>query len=40
VLRLSGGATAVFFPVDAHMGALAVQAPTLVRKVVVKVPVT
>jgi YhcH/YjgK/YiaL family protein len=39
-LRLSDGATAVFFPVDAHMGALAVAAPNLVRKVVVKVPVT
>jgi YhcH/YjgK/YiaL family protein len=40
VLRLSGGATAVFFPVDAHLGGLAVQAPLLVRKVVVKVPVS
>jgi YhcH/YjgK/YiaL family protein len=39
-LRLSGGATAVFFPVDAHLGGLAVQAPVLVRKVVVKVPVS
>jgi biofilm protein TabA len=39
-LRLSGGATAVFFPVDAHLGGLVVQAPTLVRKVVVKVPVS
>jgi biofilm protein TabA len=39
-LRLSGGATAVFFPVDAHLGGLLVQAPALVRKVVVKVPVT
>ena len=37
-LRLSGGGTAVFFPVDAHLGGLAVQAPVLVRKVVVKVP--
>jgi YhcH/YjgK/YiaL family protein len=39
-LRLSGGATAVFFPVDAHLGGLVVQAPALVRKVVVKVPVS
>ncbi len=38
VLRLSGGGTAVFFPVDAHLGGLVVQAPALVRKVVVKVP--
>jgi biofilm protein TabA len=37
-LRLSGGATAVFFPVDAHLGGLLVQVPALVRKVVVKVP--
>jgi len=40
VLRLSDGATAVFFPVDAHLGGLAVLAPVLVRKVVVKVPVS
>jgi YhcH/YjgK/YiaL family protein len=40
VLRLSGGATAVFFPADAHLGGLVVQAPALVRKVVVKVPVS
>ncbi len=39
VLRLSGGGTCVFFPVDGHMGALVVGAPALVRKVVVKVPV-
>ncbi len=40
VLRLSGGATAVLFPLDAHLGGLVVQAPALVRKVVVKVPVS
>jgi biofilm protein TabA len=39
VLRLAAGDVAVYFPVDAHMGAIAAVAPTLVRKVVVKVPV-
>jgi YhcH/YjgK/YiaL family protein len=40
-LRLSGlGATAVFFPPDGHMGGLAITAPALVRKIVIKVPVT
>jgi YhcH/YjgK/YiaL family protein len=39
-LRLSGlGATAVFFPPDGHMGGLAIAAPALVRKIVIKVPV-
>lgn len=39
-LRLSGlGATAVFFPPDGHMGGLAITAPALVRKIVIKVPV-
>jgi biofilm protein TabA len=41
VLRLDGpGATAVFFPADAHLGSVMTgNVPTLVRKVVVKVPV-
>jgi len=30
----------VLFPLDAHLGGLLVQAPALVRKVVVKVPVS
>jgi biofilm protein TabA len=38
-LRLSPGGVAIYFPTDAHMGGLAVAEPTLVRKVVVKVPV-
>jgi YhcH/YjgK/YiaL family protein len=39
-LRLSGlGATAIFYPNDAHMGGLAIGAPVAVRKIVVKVPV-
>jgi biofilm protein TabA len=38
-LRLGAGDVAVYFPTDAHMGALAIAAPVLVRKVVVKVPV-
>jgi biofilm protein TabA len=38
-LRLGAGDVAVYFPVDAHMGGIAVAAPALVRKVVVKVPV-
>jgi YhcH/YjgK/YiaL family protein len=39
-LRLSGhGATAIFYPRDGHMGGLAIGAPTLVRKIVIKVPV-
>ncbi len=39
VLRLGPSDVAVYFPVDAHMGGLAVAAPVLVRKVVIKVPV-
>lgn len=39
VLRAHAGAVAVFFPVDAHKPSLAVNAPALVRKTVVKVPV-
>lgn len=39
VLRFGPGDIAIYFPPDAHMGGLAVAAPMLVRKVVVKVPV-
>jgi biofilm protein TabA len=39
VLRLGAGEAAVFFPVDGHMPSVAVQAPGLVRKTVIKVPV-
>jgi YhcH/YjgK/YiaL family protein len=39
VLRVTAGDAAVFWPEDAHMPALAVTAPGLVRKTVVKVPV-
>lgn len=39
VLRVKAGEAAVFFPVDAHKPSLAVGAPALVRKTVVKVPV-
>jgi YhcH/YjgK/YiaL family protein len=38
-LRLPAGAVAVFFPADGHRGGIALHAPALVRKVVVKVPV-
>jgi len=36
--RLVPGAVAVLFQADAHRGAIAIAAPTLVRKVVVKIP--
>lgn len=39
VLRLGVGDVAIYFPPDAHMGSLAIAASTLVRKIVVKVPV-
>lgn len=39
VLRLDAGEAAVLFPVDGHMPGLAVAAPAVVRKIVVKVPV-
>ena len=39
VLRLRAGEVAVFFPADGHMPSLAVSAPSLVYKTVVKVPV-
>ncbi len=37
-LRLAAGGIAVYFPADGHRGGIAVGAPVLVRKVVVKVP--
>jgi YhcH/YjgK/YiaL family protein len=39
VLRVRAGDAAIYFPEDAHMGALQVSGPQLVRKVVIKVPV-
>ena len=39
LLKISGGAGAVFFPDDAHRPSMAIEAPVLVRKSVVKVPV-
>jgi len=39
VLRLRAGDAAIYFPEDAHMGALQVAGPQLVRKAVIKVPV-
>jgi biofilm protein TabA len=39
VVRLGPGDVAIYFQVDAHLGGIAIAAPTLVRKVVVKVPV-
>jgi YhcH/YjgK/YiaL family protein len=39
VLRLAAGDAAVLFPVDGHMPTVAIKAPALVRKIVVKVPV-
>lgn len=39
VLRFGPGMVGIYFPSDAHMGSLAMGAPELVRKVVVKVPV-
>ncbi|HEY0969078.1 MAG TPA: YhcH/YjgK/YiaL family protein [Opitutaceae bacterium] len=38
-LRVGPGEVAVFFPADAHMPSLAIAAPALVYKTVVKVPV-
>jgi YhcH/YjgK/YiaL family protein len=38
-LRLSAGEATVLFPVDGHMPTIAIKAPALVRKIVVKVPV-
>jgi len=40
ILRARAGDVAVFFPVDAHQPSLADGAPSLVRKTVVKVPVS
>lgn len=39
VLRLGAGEATVLFPVDGHMPTVAIKAPTLIRKIVVKVPV-
>lgn len=39
MLRLDESNIAVFFPADAHLGGIAADAPVLIRKVVVKVPV-
>lgn len=39
VLRMGVGDVAIYFPPDAHLGGIAIGAPALVRKVVVKVPV-
>ena len=39
VLHLRAGEAAVFFPADGHMPSVAAGAPSLVHKVVVKVPV-
>jgi biofilm protein TabA len=38
-VRLGAGEASVLFPVDGHMPAVAIGAPSLVRKIVVKVPV-
>jgi YhcH/YjgK/YiaL family protein len=39
LLRFGAGEAAVFYPADAHLPGLAIGAPALVRKVVLKVPV-
>lgn len=39
VLRLGVGDVAIYFPPDAHLGGIVIEAPVVVRKVVVKVPV-
>jgi biofilm protein TabA len=39
VWRVEEGEVAVFFPADAHMPSLALEAPAIVFKTVVKVPV-
>ena len=39
LLRIGAGEAAVFYPADGHLGGLAIGAPALVRKVVLKVPV-
>lgn len=38
-LRFVAGEAAVYFPADGHMPGLAIDEPTLVRKIVLKVPV-
>ena len=39
VTRFEAGDVGIYFPTDAHRGGIVVGTPTLVRKVVVKVPV-
>jgi len=39
LLRIGAGEATVFYPADGHLGGLAIGAPALVRKVVIKVPV-
>jgi len=39
-LRLGAGEAAVLFPVDGHMPTVAIKDPSVVRKIVVKVPVS
>lgn len=38
-LRMRAGDAAILYPVDGHMPSVAISQPTLVRKIVVKVPV-
>ena len=38
-LRMTAGDVALLFPVDGHMGGVVISQPTVVRKVVIKVPV-
>jgi len=38
-LRLGAGEATVLFPADGHMPTVAIKAPALIRKIVVKVPV-
>jgi YhcH/YjgK/YiaL family protein len=40
VLRLRAGEAAIYFPDDAHNGGLQIGGPQLVRKVVIKVPLS
>jgi biofilm protein TabA len=38
VLRFGSRDVGIYYPTDAHLGGVAIGAPTLVRKIVVKVP--
>lgn len=38
-LRMRAGDAAILYPIDGHMPSIATEAPTTVRKIVVKVPV-